>query len=67
MEVGQVECMEKIRNAYWVLVGKSEGKRHVGRLWHKWKDNNKTDIKVIGTDGVNCMSSSELVNMVMNL
>jgi hypothetical protein len=29
MEVGKVECMEKIRNAYCVLAGKPEGKRHV--------------------------------------
>ena len=61
MEVGQVERMEKIRNAYWVLVGKPEGKRHVWRLRHKWEDNNKKiDIKETGRDGVNRMSSSGL-------
>jgi hypothetical protein len=31
--------MEEKRNAYRVLVGKCEGKRPLGRSWHRWKGN----------------------------
>jgi hypothetical protein len=30
--------MEEKRNAYRILVGKSEGKRPLGRLRHRWED-----------------------------
>ena len=36
-----VACMEKIRNAYRILVGKPEGNRPIGRPRHRWKDNVK--------------------------
>jgi hypothetical protein len=35
--------MEK-RNAYRILVGKTEGKRPLGRPWRKWVDNIKMDL-----------------------
>jgi hypothetical protein len=31
----------KDSNAYWVLVGKTKGKRPLGRPRHTWADNNK--------------------------
>jgi hypothetical protein len=30
--------MGEMRNAYSVLVGKPEGKRHLGRPRHRWED-----------------------------
>ena len=36
--------MGKRRGAYRVLVGKSEGKRLLGRARHGWEDNIKTDL-----------------------
>jgi hypothetical protein len=35
---GNVACRGKIRNVYKILVGKSEGKRPLGRPRHRWED-----------------------------
>ena len=35
--VGHVAFMGERRGVYWVLVGKSEGKRPLGRPSHRWK------------------------------
>jgi hypothetical protein len=35
------------RDAYRVLVGRSEGKRPLGRPRHIWEDNIKMDLEVI--------------------
>jgi len=43
---------ENMRNAYKILVGKSEGKRPLGRPRRRWKDNIRMDIKEIGWEGV---------------
>jgi hypothetical protein len=40
------------RNAYMLLVGKSEGKRPLGRTRHRWVDNIKMDLGEIKWDGV---------------
>jgi hypothetical protein len=32
------------RNAYWLLVGKPEGKRQLGRARCRWVDNIKMDL-----------------------
>jgi hypothetical protein len=37
-----------MRNAYKNLVGKSEGKRPLGRFRCRWHDNIKTDLKNYG-------------------
>jgi hypothetical protein len=29
--------MEETRNAYTIFVGKPEGRKPLGRLWHKWE------------------------------
>jgi hypothetical protein len=35
--VGNIACMEEIRNAYNILVRKPEGKRPYGRPRRRWK------------------------------
>ena len=42
--------MEQYRNAYRVLVGKSEGKRSLGRPRCRWEDNIKMDLREVGYD-----------------
>ena len=42
--------MEQSRNAYRVLVGKPEGKRALGRLRRRWKENIKMDFREMGGD-----------------
>jgi hypothetical protein len=41
---GHVACVGKGRGVYRVLVGRSEGKRPLGRPRHRWKDNTRTDL-----------------------
>jgi hypothetical protein len=41
------------RGVYRVLVGRSEGKRTLGRPGRKWEDNIKMDLKEIRIDGAN--------------
>jgi hypothetical protein len=55
-------------------VGKSEGKRPLGRPRCKWVDNIKIDLREIGWDGMGWIVLAQdrnqwraLVNMVMNL
>ena len=33
---------------YRVLVGKAEGKRHLGRPWRRWEDNIRMDLREVG-------------------
>jgi hypothetical protein len=40
------------RNAYWILVGKPEGKRPLGRPRRRWTDNIRMDLRKIGWGGV---------------
>jgi hypothetical protein len=40
--------MEEDRGVYRVLVGKSEGKRPLGRPRHRWEDNIKRDQQKVG-------------------
>jgi hypothetical protein len=42
----------KMRNAYRILVGRSEGKRPFGRPKRKWENNIKTDVGKIMWDGI---------------
>jgi hypothetical protein len=39
--------MGKKKGIYRVLVGKPEGKRPLGRHWHRWEDNIKMDLQVV--------------------
>jgi len=56
--VGHVACMGEMINAYKILVGNPEGKRPLRRSRHRWKDNIRMDLKVIGCDVVdwNCLT-----------
>jgi hypothetical protein len=56
------------------MVGKSEGKRPLGRPKCRWVNNIKIDLREIGWDGMDWMDSARdrnqrraLVNTVMNL
>jgi hypothetical protein len=64
---GEEECI-------WILVGKTEGKRPLGRPRRRWVDNIKMDLGEIGRDGVDWIDMAQdrdqwraLVNTVMNL
>ena len=37
-----------IQNAYRILVGRSEGKRPLGRLRRRWEDNIKMNLREVG-------------------
>jgi hypothetical protein len=50
---GHVARMGEGRGAYRVLIGRSEGKRPLGRPRRRWKDNIKMDLGKIGIDGAN--------------
>jgi hypothetical protein len=66
--------MGERRNAYRILVGKSEGKRQLGRPRRRWEDNIRTDLREIGWGGMDWLDLAPdrdqwraLVNTVMNL
>ena len=40
-------CMGEERGVYRVLVGKSEGKRSLGRPRRRWVDNSRTDLQEV--------------------
>jgi hypothetical protein len=62
------------RNAYRLLVGKSEGKRPLGRSRHRWVDNISMDLGEVGWGDVDWIGLTQdrnrckaLVNLVLNL
>jgi hypothetical protein len=66
--------MGEKKNAYRILVGKSEGKGPLGRPRRRWVDNIKMDLREIGWNGVDWIDLAQyrdqwraLVNTVMNL
>jgi hypothetical protein len=52
---GHVACMKDMRNAYNILVGKSDGKISLGRPRRRWKDHIKIDLWEIGLEVVDWM------------
>jgi hypothetical protein len=50
--------MGEIRNVYTILVGKSEGKRPLGRPRCRWEDNIRMDVMKIGWEGVDWIGTS---------
>jgi hypothetical protein len=66
--------MGERRGAYRALVGKSEGRRPLGRLRHRWEDNIKMGFRVVGWGGIDSINLAQdrdrwraIVNAVMNL
>jgi hypothetical protein len=49
---GHVAQIGEKRNAYRILVGKSEGRRPLGRPRRRWVDSIKMDLREIGWDGL---------------
>jgi hypothetical protein len=55
------------------LVGKTEGKKPLGRPRHRWEDNTRMNVKEIAWEGVNWIHLAQdrnqwcVVNTVMNL
>jgi hypothetical protein len=47
-----LERMGAMKNVYNILVGKSELKRPLGRLKHRWEDNIRMDFMEIKCEGV---------------
>jgi hypothetical protein len=54
---GHVTRMGKKRGAYRILVGRSEGRRPLGRPRRRWEDNIKMDLQDVGWQ---CMDRIEL-------
>ena len=54
---GHVAGMGKRRGMYRILVGKSEGKRPLGKPRRRWEDNIKMDLREVGCG---CMDWIEL-------
>jgi hypothetical protein len=66
--------MVEKRNAYRILVGKTETKKPLGRLRHKWEDNIKINFEEIRWDYVDWIHLTldrykwqAVVKMAMNL
>jgi hypothetical protein len=66
--------MGKTKNAYMIIVGKTEGKIPLERPTRRWVHNIKTDLREIGWDGMDWIDLAQdtdqwraLVNMMMNL
>jgi hypothetical protein len=71
---GHVARMGQGRGAYWVLVGRPQGKRTLGRPRRKWVDNIKMDLRETVIDGANWIQLAQdrvqwraFVNTVINL
>jgi len=69
-QLGEKGCKFSCR----VLVGKSEGKRPLGRPRHRWEDNIKMGLQEVGGGGMDWIKLAQdrdrweaLVNVVMNL
>ena len=71
---GHVARMEEGRDVHKVLVGKSEGKRPLGRPRSRSEDNIKIDLQEVGSEGMNWIYLAvdtdrwrDLLNAAMNL
>jgi len=71
---GNAACMGERRGVYRVLVGRSEGKRPLGRPRRRWEDNIKIDLQDVGCKDMDWIDLAQdrdrwrsLLNAVMNL
>ena len=72
--MGHVARVGERRGVYGFLMGKSEGKRPLGRPTRKWEDNIKLDVQKVGCEGMDWIELAQhrdrwraFVNGVMNL
>ena len=72
--VGHVARVGEKRDICRVLVGKSEGKRPLGRPRHRWEDNIKMDLQEVGCGGMDWIEMAHdryswcaVVNALINL
>jgi len=65
---GHVERMGENRDVFWVLVGKREGKRPLGRPRLRWEDNIKMDFEEVGrvTDCIDLVQNKDTWRIVVN-
>jgi hypothetical protein len=47
------------RGVYWVLVGKPEGKRPLGRPRHRWEGNIRLDLQEVGCGCEDCIGLAQ--------
>ena len=71
---GHVALMGDRRSVYWVLVGKPDGRRPLGRPRRRWEDNIKMGLQEVVYGGMEWIELAQdrdrwrgLVNAVMNL
>ena len=71
---GHVARMEECRSVFKILIGKSTGKRPLGRPRRRWEDNIRMDLEEIGINAGNWVDSAQdrdyfraLVNAALNL
>ena len=71
---GHVARMGEEKGVFWVLVGKPEGKRPLGRPRRRWVDNIRMDLQEVGCGYVDWIGLAQdrdryrmLVSAVMNL
>jgi hypothetical protein len=72
--VGNVACVEEMRNTYNTLVGKPEGERLLGRPTRRWEDNIRMGLREIEWESMDWIHLvkyryqwRDLVNTFMNL
>jgi hypothetical protein len=51
--------MREGRDAYRILVGRTEGRRPLGRPRRRWQDNIKTDLQDVGCGGMDWIELAE--------
>jgi hypothetical protein len=71
---GHKACTGEERGVYKVLVGRTKGKRPLGKPRRRWEDNFKMDLREKGIEGANWIWLAQdrvqwwvFVSMVMNL
>ena len=72
--MGHVARIGESRCVYRVLLGKSEGKRQLGRHRRRWEDNIEMDLQEVGLVGMDWIDLAQdrerwraLVSAVMNI